>query len=576
MSLSNAINIGRSALTASQIGLNVAGNNIANASTPGFTRQTTRFAPAGGVGAGGFTGRGVFVEGVTRQVNEALQSRLRASISAQAAAQADLDVSAAVETMLNELSDADLSSQLSSFFNSWSEQANLSGSPSTVVQQAQQLTGYIRDLRDGLVEQQITIDRELGGLVERADAILDEVADLNVAIAAAEGGQGEAGTLRDRRDILLGELSELVDIETNELPGGAIDVLIGSTPVVLGGRNRGLTLERESTGSGIDVRIAVRENNQTAPVTSGRVGAMLDARENAVIGTIERLDDISSNLIFEVNKLHSTGRNVSQLLEASGTLSIATGDRSLALNDPNNASLSELPFAAENGSFLFTVRDKATGAERTIRVEVDLDGRDNTGAVGFTDDTSAEDIRAAINAVSGISASFNASGQLQVNAAEGFEFSFSEDSSGALAVLGVNAFFTGENGSDIGVDQRLVGSPSLVTLGRLDGGDFVENGTALGIAQIEDNTLSALGGESIRSSWDASVQIVGNRTSAAINRAEATAVVREGLEAQRAGVSGVSLDEESINLLDYQRQYEGAARLISVADEMLQTLLALV
>ena len=62
----------------------------------------------------------------------------------------------------------------------------------------------------------------------------------------------------------------------------------------------------------------------------------------------------------------------------------------------------------------------------------------------------------------------------------------------------------------------------------------------------------------------------------AANRADATRLVRESLDAQRQAVSGVSLDEESINLLNYQRQYQGAARFISVIDELTQTLLGLV
>ena len=62
--------------------------------------------------------------------------------------------------------------------------------------------------------------------------------------------------------------------------------------------------------------------------------------------------------------------------------------------------------------------------------------------------------------------------------------------------------------------------------------------------------------------------------SSAETQAAGDALVRENLIAQRASVSGVSTDEESINLITFQRQYQGAARLISVADEMLQTLLS--
>jgi flagellar hook-associated protein 1 FlgK len=69
---------------------------------------------------------------------------------------------------------------------------------------------------------------------------------------------------------------------------------------------------------------------------------------------------------------------------------------------------------------------------------------------------------------------------------------------------------------------------------------------------------------------------VGQSAAAASNRADASKLVRENLESQRSAVSGVSLDEESINLLAFQRQYQGAARFISAVDELTQTLLSII
>ena len=71
-------------------------------------------------------------------------------------------------------------------------------------------------------------------------------------------------------------------------------------------------------------------------------------------------------------------------------------------------------------------------------------------------------------------------------------------------------------------------------------------------------------------------QALGVRTDAAKNAADAAATVTQGLDAQRSAVSGVSVDEESVNLLTFQRQYQGAARFISVVDQMTQTLISLI
>lgn len=578
MGLTSVFNIGRSAMTASQFGLQIAGNNLANAANPTYSRQTPILKPGlGSRGSDGmYLGGGVRIEGVRREISEALQQRLRAGIAQQAGAQKQLDVYASVEASLNELTGYDLSSQLSNFFNGWSERANLIQSSAVIVQQGEQLAGFIRQMRDDLMSQRMQIDRELDASVDRADSLLREVAELNVAIAEAEQGRYTAAGLRDQRDQILGELAELLDVSTIEHDSGAIDVLVGSTPVVLAGISRGLELHRRSTNGQLEVWVAVSADQTRAPITDGRIGALLETRDQAVDSTVGELDTIAGRLIFEINKIHANGANLKGLENATGTVSVGLADRALALNDPSNSVFAGMPYTPTNGGFLIHVKNTASGATQTIRIDVDLDGRDATGALGFSDDTSAEDIRAAIDAISGLSATFDAEGRLSIDAAPGMTFGFAEDSSGALAALGVNAYFTGTNASDIAVRDDLIANPSKLMVGRIENGTFVENATALEIAALQTKPLDELGGESLRSTWSNAVQRVANRTSSAITRVRATGVVRESLEAQRAAISGVSIDEEIINLLTYQRQFQGAARLIAIADEMFQTLLSVI
>jgi flagellar hook-associated protein 1 FlgK len=107
-------------------------------------------------------------------------------------------------------------------------------------------------------------------------------------------------------------------------------------------------------------------------------------------------------------------------------------------------------------------------------------------------------------------------------------------------------------------------------------GQLVENGTALRLAQIQDAPLESLAGQSLAGLWRDAVQEVGGKSAGAASAASASTLVRESLESQRAAVSGVSLDEESVNLLQYQRQYQASARLISVVDELTRSLIAIV
>ncbi len=122
MSLSNALQIGRAGILASQTGLEVIGNNLANVSTPGYHRQTTSLTPVqtGNLSSGLLVGSGVTVESITRRISEALESRIRSGISDQAASEVQQDVLAQIEALENEFTDIDLSTNLTEFFDAWS------------------------------------------------------------------------------------------------------------------------------------------------------------------------------------------------------------------------------------------------------------------------------------------------------------------------------------------------------------------------------------------------------------------------------------------------------------------------
>jgi len=577
MSLTAAILAGRTGLTASQVGIQVAGHNMANVSTPGYARQIAHLRSLPGARSDLFQiGRGVGVLDVRRQVDTALQARLRAAYSDEAASGERANVLAQLENVLNELTDADLSSRLNDFFTTWSEAANLLSSNAVVVEESDRLAQYIRSMRSDLTRLREEVERRIDATATDLNGLLDRVARLNAEIAAAEGGGAQANGLRDQRDTLLAELSAYADIDVVEAGSdGMVDVLVGSTPVVLGGVNRGVEIRRESIDGTLTTTVVVAADGEPLPVTGGTLGGLLSTRDGAIDQTIDRLDAVAARLIFNANRIHSTGSNGQGMSSARGTLQITLPNRTRALNDPANSTLAALPYAAENGGFLVNVRNTATGALEQVRIDVDLDGRTNTGAPGFADDTSAEDIRAAIDAIDGLSARFTSDGRLEITAEEGVQFSFEDDTSGVLAVLGVNALFSGSSARDIAVRPDLLEDPGRLALGRTVNGELVENGTALALADLQNVADAALGGRTISKAWSDAAQSVGVRSASARAQLQSDAVVREGLEAQHAAVSGVSIDEESINLLSFQRQFQASSRVIQVADELLNTLIGL-
>jgi flagellar hook-associated protein 1 FlgK len=578
MSLTNAIQIGRSALAASQIGIQVAGNNMANAATPGFSRQVARYLPIRGDRSipGIQVGNGVMVRSVQRQVDMALQGRLWNGGADLSSAATKSNIFSQIEAALGELGDNDLSSELTSFFNGWSERANQTQSSAAVVQQGDRLAGFVRDLRTRLLDQRRQIDDQIGATVEQANVLLNQISGLNTAISNAEASGAMANTLRDQRDSAVTELSALMDVTVVDHGQQGIDILVGSTPVLMGTTVRPLELKRTVIDGEVQVSVATQPDHQSLTISSGSLGALVQSRGTAVDGTLDKLDRLASQLIFEVNKLHSTGVNASGLTSTTGTLAFGALDRARPLNDPANQVTSALPYAATHGSFTVRVRNESTGTTETVRINIDLDGRTNAGTPGTADDTTPQQIADALNAIPGLTAGFTPDGKLQVTAASGVDFSFADDTSGAVALLGLNAYFSGTNSSDIAVRTDLKTDPSRLTTGRIVNGTFIENGTALEIAGLQSRNLASLEGRTLQGLWRESVQEVGGQASSALTSARAAAVVYDSLEAQRAGISGVSIDEESINLMDFQRQYQAAARVINTANELTNVLMGLI
>lgn len=576
MGLTSSLLIGRTALTASQVALQLTGNNIANAATVGYHRQRIGLTPLPGesIGASGFLGRGVGVSDIQRIVDPALQARVRASASDEQAANVELSILNNLESLTNELSNNDLSSQLSAFFNSFSELANNpagTATRTTVVEQGVSLAAYIRSMRSDMIDQRQQIDTQLGTNVQRADELLSDIASLNGSIVNAELGRGQEGGLRDQRDELIGQLSELMDVSVVEQDNGSADILVDSVPVVQGTVSRGLHMDVQSGANGLDVRVQTKTKPEELTISSGKIGALLTQRTKALNSTIDDLDTVASQLIYQVNRLHTSGRPDGRLTDTTGWLTVAPADQALSLNDPTNATFAGLPYQAKNGSFQVTITDE-NGNQSTSTVFVDLDGIDASGAVGYGNDTTLSSLTADLDAIPNLHAQITPGGQLRLYTDTGFDVSFSQDTSGALAVLGIGTFFTGKDGSDIGVSDLLQSDPRMLVTGSGDG----TNDTALAIAGLRDQPLDELNGSTITDKWLSTVERNSVKTSAAATRAQALSSVRQSLEAQEASMSGVSLDEESVNLITYQQQYQSAARFISVTNNLTDVLLNLV
>ena len=564
MSLIGALNIGSSALAVSQTQIQTTGNNIANATTPGYTRQVAgqTALPTQQIQTGIFVGTGVDLTGIQRQIDQALESRLRGAASDGSAADSTQQWLGRVESTFNALSGNDLSTQLSTFFNSWSNLANTpqsAGLRQVVLSSGDTVAKTFQSLRGQLVNLAGDSGSQFKALAGQANDLAQRVADLNAQIVITEGGTGgTSGTLRDQRDQTLRQLSQLVDVQTVEQPNGSVNVYVGSEPLVTNAQNRGIAV-KQTIVDGLPAASAVfKADGGTLNITSGQLGSLTSVQRQ-VGDTVAKLDSQANALIFQLNKIHASGQGLQGA--ATFTATSAVTDPTVALNNPKSG----LKFAANNGSFVVHVKQTATGLVSSTLVQVDLHGQPT--------DTTLNSLKASLAGINGVNATI-AGGKLSIAAASpDVEISFSQDSSGALASLGINNFYTGSNARDIAVNQAVAGQPSLLAAAK--NGAPGDNQTALAIAALEGQPVASLKGASLKDSYQALVNGIATSTAAAKTNAEASKSITDTLQAQRDALSGVSIDEEAVNLLKQQRAFQAAAKLITSVDDMMKTLLAM-
>ena len=566
MSLISTLNIGRTALASQQAAIQVTGNNIANSGNADYTRQTANLSPGRDYvnGQGLAIGSGVNLSSITRNIDEALQNRLRNSLSDASSSDVSQQWLSRLETVFNELGNQDLSTKLGQFFNGWSDLANSpqdAGKRQIVIQNGQSLANWVKDIKSQMSGLKSDIDQRLKNQVTSADKLASQIAQLNDQIGRAEGGGGGgANGLRDQRDAIIKQLSQLVDVRAVE-DGSMTNIYIGSDPLVLGTSSRGLSLRQDSSPQG-DLTYTVTVTSTGAPVelSSGELAA-LGQTQQSIKAYSDELDRIASGLIFEVNKLHTAGQGLAGFASVTSTAQVL--DTTAALNSDDAG----LDFQANNGSFVVHVKDKVTGSVTSTLVQVDLDGLN-------ADDTTLDSLRASLDGITNVGATVTG-GRLTVNAdSSAVEISFSQDSSGMLAALGINTFFKGSSASDIAVNDTIVRNANYLAAAK--NGQPADNQTALAIAALATQKLSMFNNSSIADTYTDMVNRIGLAASDAKTSAEASNTVMQTLEAQRQSLSGVSLDEEAVNLIKQQRAFQGASRLISAVDEMMQTILAMV
>jgi flagellar hook-associated protein 1 FlgK len=563
MSLSGALATASRSLELFSLGIQVAGHNISNASTPGYVRDQLVLEANAPYRTGGvLIGTGALATGVQQQLDSFLESRIYNANTDFSAANIRNESYLQLQTALQELGEEDLSTSLNDFVSALQAAVNQPDDPSlraVVVQQGNRLATDVQSLRQRVDALRETQSDRLRSLVDEANGLIQKVAELNPQISQLEANgldRNDAGGLRIQRLNALQRLSEILPIRVQEQPSGAVDVFTDSDYILLSGHYQQLETTVAPLDDGVaQLTVQLSRTNRVLGDSGGELGGLVESRDQILGGFVNQLDRLIGGVIYEFNKLHSAGEGLIGYSTVTGTY--AVDDTTAALNAAG------LDFTPQHGSFQLKVRNVGSDGETVSNVAVDLDG--------LGTDTSLEDLRAALDALDHVTATITATGELRLSAESGYELRFGNDTSGALAALGINTFFSGHDSQDISVQAHILQDARYLATGQ--GGGPADNRNAHALATFLDNAVDNLGGLTLE---DFHTQLIGTLAqSAAAEEALAGGFegFRDSLQTQREQRSGVSLDEEAILVMQLQRNYQAAARIVSTIDQLLNTLL---
>lgn len=470
MSTFSGLGTALSSLIAQRQGLEVSGQNVANANTVGYTRQraTMSSLPASSVpsmfATSSGVGQGVFTSGFERMGDIFIDARLRTETSGAAYLKQISASYTQLEDAVGEPGKTGLSSQLTEMWTAWSEAAkssNTSASRSVLLERSTAVTNRIATLYNGAQTQWNQTLTTTQSLVTQVNTTANNLADLNNRILSITNAGGSANELMDARDQLITQLSGLVGASVRIQENGTVDVMVAGNALVNGAKANALEVTGaknfDQAMAGEQVSVVWAKNQASAGLDGGRVAGLLTvlAPPNAT-GTGGMLTEaatgynaLATQIATQVNALHSTA---------------------------------------------YTEAGYATG-------------------------TTAGD--------------------------------FFSLEAGKPAALGLKVAIT--DPKDIGL--------AAAGAGALDGsiGDK--------LAALATDTTGP------NATWSAAVVQLGVRAASASSRSSVAEAARATSEAQQLAQTSVDTDEESINMLAYQRAYEGAARVLTAIDEMLDTLI---
>lgn len=553
----NILSIGQSALTAAQVGLNTTGHNIANAATPGYTRQVVVQSAAMAQNFGfGFLGQGTDVTTVKRIYSEFLGAQVQSVQTTKSSLDSYYSQIRQIDNMLADPS-AGLSPALQNFFSGIQE---LSSNPASIparqaaLSSAEALASRFQSLSGRLSEIEQGINSQVTSSVNVINTYALQIAKLNDAIGIAQRSTGQpANDLLDQRDQLILDLNKEIKATVVKQGDGDYNVFIGNgQPLVVGVKTMALTtMPSPVNPQRIEVAYPTQSGSFIVGASSlvgGKLGGLMEFRDKTLIPTQTALNDLAIGLANTFNAQHRLGQDINGN-PGGDFFGVPTGaaDFSVAITDP-----------------------RLIAAAAPIRTSV---AGTNTGT-GVISAAAVDSAYAPLSAP--ISLTFSAGPPEELI---GFPAGLVTVNGTPLTILAGDPvpYTAGATLSFGGISFTLGGAPAdtdTFTVSPNTGG-VGDNRNALLLGALQTSKVMNGGTTTYQGAFSQLVSQIGNKTRELEVTGNAAGQLLSAATLSLQSESGVNLDEEATNLLRYQQAYQAAGKVMQIASEMFDVLLSI-
>jgi len=354
--LNTSLLIGMQALDVSQGALNATSNNIANANTPGYTREVPQISEnPETVSSGTVTGGGVSLTGLESVRDELLNFQIQQQTSAQSSANAESSALDQVQTYFASTGN-DIASALSAFSSSL---AQLSASPSdssvqqSVLSTGQNLAESFNTAANGLTNVQSEMDTQVSQTVAEINSLSQQIASLNGQVSQLTAAGQDGGTIEDQRDELVQQLSQLTGISVSQSSDGEVITTGNGTPLVMGSQS--FSLQTATGTDGMQQVLDANGNDITSAIQGGTLGGAIAIRDQVIPGYLTELNTLASQFASAFNAAQAQGYdsngNVGQdFFSTPSSTSDAAAGITVAITDPSEIAVSSDGSAGSNGN----------------------------------------------------------------------------------------------------------------------------------------------------------------------------------------------------------------------------------